>query len=228
VRDHEIDRTLQQAAGKQDPDGALLDRISESMRSGIAPVRPLPPPWILSGGLILICLSVAVGGALLLGPHGIQKMDGVEIGLIFSLLGVLVWLAAVLCVAEHIPGSRRPIAPWVLVAAGCITMIAVFGIVFHDYRITRFVPEGMKCLVAGLVHAVPASAAAWWLLNRGAAMNPRGAGLAKGALAGLAGITMLEIHCANFEALHVMVWHVAVLPISGLLGSLLAWKLSRY
>jgi hypothetical protein len=44
-----------------------------------------------------------------------------------------------------------------------------------------------------------------------------------GTLAGLAGVTMLELHCANFEALHVMLWHTAVIPVSGAAGALLAW-----
>jgi len=51
-----------------------------------------------------------------------------------------------------------------------------------------------------------------------------GAGLARGALAGLAGVGMLELHCPNFEAPHVMVWHTAVLPLSAAAGALLAWS----
>jgi hypothetical protein len=34
---------------------------------------------------------------------------------------------------------------------------------------------------------------------------------------------MLELHCANFEAPHVMLWHTALLPLSGAAGSMLAW-----
>jgi hypothetical protein len=228
VRDQEIDRILEQgAAAQQAVDSALLDRISHTIGAGLIPSRPLPANWVLISGLILACTAIAVAGGVFLGPRGIQKMDGTEIGLIFSVLAMLFWLAAGVCVSEHIPGSRRRLSSGVLVPAACVVLLAVFGAVFRDYHTTRFVAAGMKCLIAGLVLAIPASAAVWWLLNRGAAMNPRTAGLAKGVLAGLAGIMMLEIHCANFEALHVLVWHVAVLPASGLLASLLAWKLTR-
>jgi hypothetical protein len=48
-----------------------------------------------------------------------------------------------------------------------------------------------------------------------------------GTLAGLAGVTMLELHCPNFEALHVMLWHTAVVPASGAAGALLGWLRNR-
>ena len=53
-------------------------------------------------------------------------------------------------------------------------------------------------------------------------MNSAAAGLAKGTLAGLAGVTMLELHCPIFEAPHVLVWHIAVLPVCGVAGALVA------
>jgi hypothetical protein len=60
------------------------------------------------------------------------------------------------------------------------------------------------------------------LLRRGFAVNSTAAGLAQGTLAGLAGVTMLELHCPIFEAPHVLVWHIAVLPVCGLVGVLVA------
>jgi len=60
------------------------------------------------------------------------------------------------------------------------------------------------------------------VLRRGFAVNPAGAGLAAGTLAGLAGLLMLEIHCPNFRAPHVMVWHTALVPVSAVIGGLLA------
>jgi hypothetical protein len=74
-----------------------------------------------------------------------------------------------------------------------------------------------------LFHAVPVALASWLLLRRGFAVNAVAAGLAAGTLAGMAGVTMLELHCPNFEALHVMLWHTAVVPVSGAAGALLAW-----
>jgi hypothetical protein len=229
VRDEDIDDILKQAAGSTpEVDPAVLDRVSGNIRSSLNPVRPLPPAWVLAGGLVLICAAVAPAGGMLLGPHGVQKMSGLEIGLIFPVLGALVYVSAVLCVAEAIPGSRRPAAPGVLTVSGCIALAAVFSLLFRDYRTERFVSQGVACLIAGLGLALPAALAVWWFLRRGFAVNSVAAGWARGMLAGLAGVTMLELHCPNFEAPHVIVWHIAVLPVSAAIGMLAARTARAY
>jgi hypothetical protein len=43
-------------------------------------------------------------------------------------------------------------------------------------------------------------------------------------LAGLAGVLMLELHCPDFETWHVIVWHTLVIPVSGALACLAAWR----
>jgi hypothetical protein len=222
VKDRDIDDILKRAADAAPPvDPALLDRVSRSIGAGLQPVRPLPPSWIWSGGLVLISAVLALAAAMLLKPYGVSKMSLLEIALIFPVLGVMLWMASVLCVAEAIPGSRRPMAPWLLSACCCLALAAVFGLLFDDYRTERFVSRGVACLTAGLVIALPASIAAWLLLSRGFAVNSAAAGLAKGTLAGLAGVAMLALHCPIFEAPHVLVWHIAVLPVCGVAGALL-------
>jgi hypothetical protein len=79
----------------------------------------------------------------------------------------------------------------------------------------------MACLKAGLLHAIPAAAISWWILRRGVAVDSLAAGVALGTLSGLAGVGMLELHCPNFEAAHIMIWHTAVLALSGVLGALI-------
>jgi hypothetical protein len=224
VRDREIDEILAQAArAPHDVDPALLDRVAGSIRPSLGPVRPLPPAWVLAGGLVFICAAVALAGAAGAGLYGIQKLSVLERALIFPTLGILIWLAATACVSEMIPGSRRRVAPGVLLGAGSVMLLGVFAVLFHDYRTEHFVHQGVACLTAGLLHAIPTGVASWLLLRRGFAVNAVGAGLVAGTLAGLAGVTMLELHCPNFEALHVMLWHTAVMPISGAVGALLAW-----
>jgi len=228
VKDREIDAILNRAA--QTPhqvEPALLASLANSVGASLRPVRPLPPAWTLVGGLVLICAAVAVAGAARFGLHGVEKMSLLDRGLIFSALGIFVWLAATTQVAEMIPGSRRRVSPGTLLAAGSLALVAVFAILFRDYHTHRFVPQGVACLTAGLLHAIPAALVSWLLLRRGFAVNPVAAGLVAGTLAGLAGVTMLELHCPNFEALHVMLWHTAVVPIAGATGALLAWLRGR-
>ena len=223
MRDREIDDMLKRAAGgSPEVEPALLGGIAESLGAGVRPVRPLPAPWILTGALVSICVAVAVVGAMLVKPYGVLKMNAVEIGLLFSVLGVLVWTSSMVSVAEMIPGRRRLVAPWLLCVGGCLALAAVFGLLFDDYRMEGFVPLGVACLKAGVLLALPAGVATWWLLGRGFAVNSAAAGLAKGTLAGLAGLTMLELHCPIFQAPHALVWHIAVLPVCGLAGMLVS------
>lgn len=229
MKDSDIDDILKRAAGAtRDVDPALLDRISQSIGRSPGAVRPLPSSWILASGLVLICAVVALTGGMLFKPYGVQKMNALEAGVIFSVLGILVSLAAVLCVAEVVPGSRRPLPPWMLLLAACAGLAAVFALLFHDYSSDRFISQGMRCLTTGLLHALPASLATAWLLSRGFAVSSIDDGLAKGTLAGMAGVAMLELHCPNFEAPHVLVWHVAVLAVSGVVGALVGWTIRAY
>jgi hypothetical protein len=226
VKDREIDEILKQAAqAPHDVDPALLDRIATSIGSSLRPIRPLPPAWVLAGGLVLVCAAVALAGAARSGFYGIQKLSVLERALIFPTLGILIFLAATTFVSEMAPGSRRRVAPGFLLGAGSVALLAVFAVLFRDYRTDHFVSQGLICLSAGLLHAIPTALASWLLLRRGFAVNSVAAGLITGTLAGLAGVTMLELHCANFQALHVLLWHTAVVPVAGAAGALLAWAL---
>jgi hypothetical protein len=225
VKDREIDDILKQAAqAPHDVGPALLDRIAGSIGSTLRPVRPLPPAWLLAGGLVLICGAVAVAGAARLGFAGVRNLSTWERALIFPALGILIWLAAAAWAGETIPGSRRRVSPASLLGVASVVLLGIFAVLFRDYHTDHFVSRGVACLSAGLLHAVPTAIAGWLLLRRGFAVNSVAAGLAAGILAGLAGVAMLELHCANFQALHVMLWHTAVIPIGGALGALLGWR----
>ncbi|HTS64352.1 MAG TPA: NrsF family protein [Candidatus Acidoferrales bacterium] len=208
------------ARAPHEADPALLARIAASINSGLEPVRPLPAPWVLASGLLAIWAAVALAGAAAFGLYGIARLSGAEIAAIFPLLAAFAWAAAARIVAETIPGSPRPVPSVFLAGGGILALLTVFGLLFHDYRTERFVPQGLVCLETGVVHAAIAALGGWVVLRRGLAVEPVSAGLVAGTLAGLAGIAMLELHCPNLEALHVMVWHTAVIPVSAGAGAL--------
>ena len=229
MKDREIDDILARAAkAPHDVDPALLDRVTESIGASLTPVRPLPAAWLLTTAFVLMCGSVAVVTASFLGLHGLENLGSLERAAIFSVLAILMVLMAAICASQMIPGSRWRTFPVVLPALGSVALLAVFGVLFHDYGTENFVAQGIVCLRAGLFTAIPAAVASWLLLRRGFVTGAASAGLIAGSLAGIAGITMLELHCANFELFHVMLWHTAVLPISGAAGALLATALRRF
>jgi hypothetical protein len=229
MKDPEIDQALDQAAGVPHavPDD-LLERIGASIEPTLSPVQPLPPTWMLTAGLMLIGAAVALLGAARVGLLGFEALSPPSRLAIFGTLAILACAAAMLVVSECIPGARRFLTPGALLAVVCAAQLALFALLFEDYRTTHFVSAGLTCLSTGLLHAAVGALLGWWWLRRGWVANPVSAGLAAGVLAGLAGVAMLELHCNNFQALHVLVWHTAVVPVSGALGATLAWTLRRF
>lgn len=225
MNDHEIDEILESAAEPVDP--ALLSRVSSSISASLQPVRPISPQWMIVAGLLSIAAVIPIAAAGLFGTFGIHKLTGVQAGPIFFELGLFALLVAVTSVREMVPGSSMPIAPATLLILILIAWLSLDAVLFHDYDMSLFVRGGVPCLRAGLIVAAPSGLAAWLLLRRGFAVNRTAAGLAAGTFAGIAGLIMLELHCPNFRAPHVMFWHTAVVPISALAGafiSRLKWR----
>ena len=226
MKDEEIDNVLKQTArAPHDLKAETLQRVSDSIKTSLRPVRPLPPTWVLAGGLVIICAAVALTGAARAGFYGIEKMGLLERALIFPILLVFAWMAGTGFVHEMVPGSRRRLPPGALLAIVYVILVGVFALLFRDYRTSDFFSAGIACLLTGLLFAVPAALLAWLLLRRGFAVNPLSAGLVAGTLGGLAGLGMLELHCPNFQAAHVLVWHIAVVPLSAAAGAFVAWAL---
>ena len=226
MTDEDVDKVLQKSSGvTPQVEPALLKRIADSINSSLEPVRPMPPTWMLTGGLALICAAVAVTAAARAGFYGIEKLGLWECVLVFSTLGILVWVAGKEFVHQLIPGSRQPLGVGSVLTIGSAALLGVFALVCRNYRTDHFISAGIACLLTGLLLAIPAAFMSGLLLRRGFAVNPVAAGLAGGALAGLCGVTMLELHCANFQALHVLVWHTAVVPVSAAAGALVGWAL---
>ena len=99
-------------------------------------------------------------------------MDALQIGLIFPALAILVWLAAeVLCVAEVIPGSPRPLAPWLLIVSGCLALALIFALLFHDYGTGTLCLSGHDAPGGGARARASRFSATWLLLSRGFAVN---------------------------------------------------------
>jgi len=220
VRDGELDDILKKAAQAQpDPDPALLNRIAASIRPDMRPVRPLPPSWVLRSALMAICIGIAAAGATRLGFAGSHAMNSTQ-KLVFPALIGFILAAAAAWTAEMIPGSKRHEAPWNVLCGAIFTLFALFPTLFHDHHTEHFVGAGLACLIAGLVNAIPIGLAGWWLMRRGFSVNPKEAALAAGTLAGLGGILMLELHCPNFQLMHLLVWHTAVVPVSAALAVL--------
>ena len=223
MKDPEIDRVLEDAArAPHSVSPAVLDHIATSIHSSLHPVRPVPRTWVLTAGLLVLSAAVALGGAARSGLFGFWTQSVGERVIILSILAVLAGVVARELVSYWIPGRRHYLAPGWLVVLVSAALLSVFGSLFDDYHTSRFVPTGVICLSVGVLHAVFAACLAAWFLRRGLAVEPVSAGTIAGTFGGLSGVAMLELHCPNLEAPHVLFWHVAVVPVSAALGALVA------
>jgi hypothetical protein len=226
VKDEEMDEVLKKAG--RTPHAlapAMLQHVADSIKPSLRPVRPLPPTWLITAGIVLVSAVVSLAGAARAGFFGFAKMSLLECLVVFPVLILLAWLAASDFVHAMIPGSLRRISPVALLGFGSGALLVIFAFLFRDYQTHDFFSIGIVCLITGLLHALPTALLSLLLLRRGFAVDAVSAGLLAGLIGGLAGVGVLELHCPNFEAAHILVWHTAVVPLSGAAGALVGWML---
>ena len=227
MKDHEIDQAFESVARQaRSVHPEVLGSIAASVRSSLHPVRPAPSATVLALGLFLVCAAVALAGAWHSGLFGFHALGLAQRVIILAMLALLAGICARELVSQWTPGSRHYLTPRWLVAMVSVTLLFTFTLLFDDYHATRFFSAGVICLAVGVLHAIPAACLAAWLLRRGLAVEPISAGAIAGTFGGLSGVTMLELHCPNLEAPHVLFWHVAVVPVSAALGAVAGWAIT--
>jgi hypothetical protein len=207
----DIDRVLLEKLSAQSTGCELRPELTKAIAEGIglnlSAVRPLRPFGYYAAGFLLIFLAPIVAALGMLRTYGIATMSPAAIVLAFGALAICAALLAVSLAADMSPGSRRP-APSVVLTGGILLSLAAIFCVLLPYRTeTSFWVQSGLCLQLGVVFAVPTAALAWGLLRRGAVLSPAISGAAAGLLGGLAGLTVLEIHCPDHNLAHVLVAH---------------------
>jgi hypothetical protein len=206
------------------PDRLLSSEASAAARQArsailgdLRPVRPLPAAWILTllfAGAFAIT-AVASGG--LLGVHGFHALDNLQRVTIYPTLIALALVAAVACSRQMRPAGGSGFGGVsLLLTLFCFPAVA--AAIFRGYSTANLVPEGIPCITAGLLVALPTAFLVACILRRGFVLNWGGAGLAAGVLSGLTGLGMLEVHCPNLKAIHIIVWHLGVVVVSAAFG----------
>jgi hypothetical protein len=130
-------------------------------------------------------------------------------------------LLAISMVAQMAPGSKYPLAPRAVPVATLSALLVALGVSFHVQVEQNFVANGLMCMKSGLTYAIPAAFLFWLLVRKGAFLYPKLIGAMAGGLAGLIGLSVLEINCSNLNVFHILVWHWGVVMISSAVGTLL-------
>jgi hypothetical protein len=122
-------------------------------------------------------------------------------------------------VRQMVPGSKHALSPAILPTAILATLVVVVAVMFRSQSESAFVTTGLMCFRSGLAYALPAGVLFWVLLRRGAVLFPKLMGAAAGGLAGLIGLSVLEVNCPNLNVFHILMWHGGVILISSLGGA---------
>jgi hypothetical protein len=193
----------------------------------LKPVRPLAPSQFFLFACAIIFLCVVAIGATPFGMNGWGALSLAQRAGIFAALTTSALLLAVSMVGQMVPGSKYALAPGGLPIVILAALLIVLAVAFHPRAEPSFVADGLVCMKNGLTYAIPAVVLFWLVVRRGAMLNPKLIGAAAGGLAGLTGLTVLEINCPNLNVFHIVVWHWGVVLISSGVGALLGATVER-
>jgi hypothetical protein len=140
-------------------------------------------------------------------------MNPAEAFFTFASLAVSVALLSNALSAQMVPASRSLAPPWALAASILIGLALIFVALFPYRHEGHFWNHAWICFRGGVISSAIAALPIWIVLRRGAILQPRSCGALAGLLGGLAGTSILEIDCSDFNVLHILVahWGVALL-----------------
>ena len=217
----ELVRVLDPPVDAERPSPVMLRRLEQSLAVDLQPVRPLWPRHYFLAAFAGIFVSIVAIGLLFMGAPAINAMTRVQAGPILFTLAASAGALSYSLVRQMVPGSRHRLSPRLLPPGIALLLLLVMAGLFEFQDESDFLKHGLVCLVAGIPFALITGLPFWLLLRRGAILSPRATGAATGLLAGLAGTSVLEFHCLNLDAWHILAWHLGVAVLSAMVGLIL-------
>jgi hypothetical protein len=190
------------------------------MIADYGPVRPIVPRSYVFAALVSIFVCAVGFGIHRLGAFAIMAMSPLQSSVILGTLAVCTGLLASSLTQQMVPGRRFRISPRLLPVGVMAALAAVIAVMFEFQGEPDFWAGNWDCLKAGIPQGVLAAVPFCLVLRRGAILSPAMTGAATGLLAGLVGTSVLEIHCPNLHAGHILVSHLGVAVLGAAVGIL--------
>jgi hypothetical protein len=225
-RCRELVRALRMPGDEETRPSAALSQLAKDLAADLTPTRSLAPAGLYLLAFSGIFASIVAFGVYRGGTLALSAMSAVQSVSILCALAACGLLLAGSLVRQMVPGSRHRFRPEFLPAIVIVSLSLVVAVLFNFRHERHFWQSGLACLRMGLPLALLAFVPFWLLLRRGAILAPRATGAAAGLLSGLAGTSVLEIHCPNLSLSHILVWHVGV-SVLGALGGLAAGAIAE-
>ena len=185
-------------------------RAKSAILADLKPVRPLPPAWTFLIAFAVVFMLLSAFSVYRLAPWGWQALNLARKSFIFGALAVSASLTAHSLVVRMSPGGKQWLPPTLgpILACGLLIPVMIVSLPFAPDE--DFFSNGFVCLRLGFGWVVLAGAVFWLLLRRGAWLSPLAEGTATGTLAGLLGVTVLQLHCPILDLAHVVAWHLGL------------------
>jgi hypothetical protein len=206
---------------------ALRDRIESAILPGLRPVSPLPSAMRVAVTLLLCSIVVVAAANWRLGLAGWRARSSLQAAVDFSLLGIGVLALANILAHQMAPGSSRRAAVGLDLGVPLLALLTADASLFGYRWNPAFVPLALSCWEIGVACAAVSAPLFWLALRRGFSLDPVGHGATAGLLAGLVGVTVLEIYCPYLDRLHISVSHIGAAVTSALAGAALGGIKSR-
>ena len=216
----------------------MTDASIDELIDGLAgDLRPVKPRRIVRGSL-WVAAGWLVGAAALLWLTGMRH--DLAAGTMMPALPLLAfWTIVALGVAAAwsalrmgLPGVGRDYSGWHwagLAALALPVTAIVIGFGDHHAAMEAARPEnGMRCMIEGVVSGLGVGVALFAWLKHAAPTSPARAGWAIGIAAGAAGATIVALHCASNDMMHIALWHGLAVALSGVAGRFLLAPLLRW
>ncbi len=187
-----------------------LKQIEAALIADLKPVRPLASTGAYLAALAGIIIAICIAGRMIAGDQGWRALSELQKVAVFAPLAVVTTLLGFSVVRLMRPASTHARSSARLSAGLFVVLLLIMAEVFQPAQESAFVRHGLVCFQVGMLFAIPAAFLFALLLRRGAALSPLLTGATAGGLAGLVGLTVLEIHCPNLNVYHIVVWHVSV------------------
>jgi hypothetical protein len=197
---------------------ATLQQIAEGIATNLRPVSPVAPAGYFFAAFSGVFVSIVAFFVYRMGALAIAVMTPLETVAILTALAVSTGLLAYSLVHQMIPGSHYRISPRLLPVGIAVSLTIMIAVLFRFQHEQNFWRHAWPCIRVGTPIGVLAAVPFWLILRRGAILSPGMTGATTGLLAGLVGTSVLEIHCPNLDAWHILASHLGVAVLCALAG----------
>ena len=210
--------TLNTPVATEPPWPATLQQIAQGIATNLRPVSPVAPAGYFFAAFSGIAASIVALFVYRMGALAIAVMTPLEAIATLTALAVSTGLVAYSLAHQMIPGSRHRISPRLLPVGIGVLLTIVIALLFQFQHGQNFWGHAWPCIRVGAPIGVLAAVPFWMILRRGAILSPGMTGATTGLLAGLVGTSVLEIHCPNLDAWHILISHLGVAMLCALAG----------